>query len=101
MRYQSIALLLAALTFSAVSATPTPTIIGRDATPATAVLEKRACTSGVCTCGVGTPQGQYCAGPFIYECNPSGGCCSYGPSTKCKALLPSLPGFTPGKVGIA
>lgn len=66
-------------------------------------LEKRACKSNGCTCYKGTKQGQYCYNDFKpetgtyyvqkagsghkandrYECNPSAGCCDYGPSSVC------------------
>jgi len=58
----------------------------------------RACTSG-CKCVRGLAQGVYCgncvvgAGTYAvssgrvktnaYECNPSGGCCSYGRASDC------------------
>lgn len=59
-------------------------------------IEKRACKYNGCTCQK-VQQGQYCGwcaavltagtgGNFhtdIYECNPSGGCCWYGPSSTC------------------
>ncbi|KAK8016403.1 hypothetical protein PG993_014592 [Apiospora rasikravindrae] len=59
-------------------------------------LEKRACT-GSCKCAKGTKRGQYCGmcsqvlysgSGFdyqndIFECNPEGGCCSYGKSSTC------------------
>jgi hypothetical protein len=41
------------------------------------------CIYNVCICYPGTPQGQYCLGDEIYECNPSGGCCLYGFSNAC------------------
>lgn len=97
MQYLSVILLLMT---ALASATPTRTLIDRDATPVDASLDKRACTSGVCGCHVGTPQGQYCAGGGIYECNPSGGCCYYGPSKACQGLSPSLPGFGSPKAGL-
>lgn len=66
-------------------------------------LEKRSCKYNGCTCYKGTPQGQYCYNDYNpktgiyyvqtpgsghkandrYECNPQGGCCDYGPSSKC------------------
>ncbi|KAK6860166.1 hypothetical protein PG990_012532 [Apiospora arundinis] len=59
-------------------------------------LEKRACT-GSCKCAKGTKRGQYCGmcsqvlysgsgfdyANDIFECNPDGGCCSYGKSSTC------------------
>ncbi|KAI1841410.1 hypothetical protein JX265_007441 [Neoarthrinium moseri] len=59
-------------------------------------LAKRACKSNGCKCAK-VKQGQYCGmcdavtvagtgGNFhtdIYECNPQGGCCWYGPSSTC------------------
>lgn len=56
-------------------------------------LSKRACVKNGCECVRGIPQGQYCGVGGIYECNPSGGCCFYGPSEKCK-------GFTYGGLGV-
>lgn len=58
-------------------------------------LQKRNCSNNGCTCGPNTPQGTYCgfcsavtnsgSGYYrdVYECNGSGGCCSYGTSSKC------------------
>ncbi|RJE21109.1 hypothetical protein PHISCL_06543 [Aspergillus sclerotialis] len=63
---------------------------------ASPVLDKRACRNVGCKCAKGTKQGQYCgissavtvlgSGGIedIYECNSSGGCCSYGPADKCR-----------------
>ncbi|KAK7962293.1 uncharacterized protein PG986_003118 [Apiospora aurea] len=57
-------------------------------------LEGRACT-GSCKCAKGTPMGLYCGTcnqvPFsasgfdgqIFQCNPKGGCCSWGQSSRC------------------
>lgn len=61
-------------------------------------LEKRACEKNGCKCVKNTPQGAYCGlckavtesgkGAFytrdIFECSPSGACCSYGSATICK-----------------
>ncbi len=60
-------------------------------------LTKRACKNNGCKCKVRTPQGQYCGrcsavtdrgtnGWYtrdIFECNPEGGCCTYGLNTDC------------------
>lgn len=61
-------------------------------------LAKRACVSNGCKCVKGLRQGQYCGackwkGDYvisakrtlnhIYECSPSGGCCSYGRASDC------------------
>jgi len=64
-------------------------------------LEKRACETNGCECRKGTPQGRYCwacsavtkAGDtsvhtgsvtgWVFECNPSGGCCAYGTRNSC------------------
>ncbi|KFY64815.1 hypothetical protein V496_03006 [Pseudogymnoascus sp. VKM F-4515 (FW-2607)] len=62
-------------------------------------LEKRACEKNGCKCAKNTPQGAYCGlceevtesgkGGFytrdIFECSPSGSCCSYGAATVCKS----------------
>jgi hypothetical protein len=66
------------------------------------VLEKRACMYNGCQCRSGMKQGQYCYGcnvvpnvgdtnawntPYngwVFECSPSGKCCTYGPRTSCK-----------------
>jgi hypothetical protein len=76
---------------------------GDDAVMEASGLQKRACRSNGCTCLKGTKRGQYCwnaynsaKGAFyvqkagsghksndIYECNPQGGCCDYGPADKC------------------
>lgn len=56
-------------------------------------IEKRACIKNGCECVRGTPQGQYCGVGGIYECNPTGACCFYGVSEKCK-------GFTYGGLGV-
>lgn len=65
-------------------------------------LEKRACKPNGCHCKMGTIQGQYCYGcgvvdkvgntnvwgghysGWVFECNPKGGCCTYGPRTSCQ-----------------
>ncbi|KAJ1326988.1 hypothetical protein MN608_08437 [Microdochium nivale] len=66
-------------------------------------LAARACNYNGCRCKVGLPQGQYCGNcvlisdgswaitnlrnpNHIYECNPSGGCCSYGYAGDCGGL---------------
>ncbi|KXJ85333.1 hypothetical protein Micbo1qcDRAFT_112340, partial [Microdochium bolleyi] len=66
-------------------------------------LTARACVANGCKCKVGLPQGQYCGNcvlrsdgswaitakrvsTHIYECNPSGGCCSYGYAGDCGGL---------------
>lgn len=90
MRFQSIALLASALIFVYVSAVPTDTrrdttLIGRTAVSSPG-LEKRACVKTGCECAQGTKQGQYCGVGGIYECNPTGGCCFYGFSEKCKGF---------------
>lgn len=67
------------------------------AAPAPEEAGTLACTSNGCACRPGTPQGQYCGwgtavtrlgrGGSIYdayECNPSGGCCRYGPRDDCR-----------------
>jgi len=65
-------------------------------------LEKRYCDEDFgCECVRGLAQGQYCGAcrldggfgayvitkrrylNYIYECNPQGGCCSYGPADDC------------------
>jgi hypothetical protein len=62
-------------------------------------LEKRDCPKNGCKCAKGTKQGQYCGlcqevtesgdGGFytrdMYECSPSGACCSYGSTIVCKS----------------
>ncbi|OBT69348.1 hypothetical protein VE03_01063 [Pseudogymnoascus sp. 23342-1-I1] len=62
-------------------------------------LEKRACEKNGCKCAKDTPQGAYCGlceavidsgdGGFytrdIFECSPSGSCCSYGSTIVCKS----------------
>ncbi|KAK8074798.1 hypothetical protein PG997_009461 [Apiospora hydei] len=57
-------------------------------------LEKRACT-GSCKCVRGSPPGLYCGmcsqvlssetglDGQIFQCNPEGGCCSWGKSSRC------------------
>ncbi len=60
-------------------------------------LDKRACT-GSCKCVSGLRQGQYCGAckwkgnyvitsgrvlNHVYECSPSGACCSYGKGSDC------------------
>lgn len=41
------------------------------------------CTNNGCRCYPGSPQGQYCLGDNVYECNPGGGCCIYGYRKSC------------------
>ncbi|KAK4136075.1 hypothetical protein BT67DRAFT_440226 [Trichocladium antarcticum] len=63
-----------------------------------AALHKRACVANGCKCVTGLRQGQYCGacvwkGSYvitakrvrnhIYECTPTGGCCSYGRASDC------------------
>jgi hypothetical protein len=64
----------------------------------TYLLTKRACVSNGCRCVKGLRQGQYCGAcqwrgnwvisakriaNHLYECNPQGGCCSYGRASDC------------------
>lgn len=44
---------------------------------------RRSCIPNGCRCYPGTPQGQYCLGSNVYECNPRGGCCLYGYRESC------------------
>jgi len=79
---------------------PAPDIkLERDVNDAT--LQKRECIDNSCLCSPGTPQGQYCYGcgavfdegdvsvhnssffDWVFECNPSGGCCAYGYRVSC------------------
>ncbi len=46
-------------------------------------FEKSVCIYDGCRCYIGTPQGQYCYGSNVYECNPTGKCCSYGYRQSC------------------
>ena len=41
------------------------------------------CKYDGCQCDEGIPQGQYCDGSYLYECNPDGGCCNCGYRTSC------------------
>ncbi|KAI5839129.1 hypothetical protein DFP73DRAFT_484570 [Morchella snyderi] len=71
--------------------------MARDTSPIGNELDKRQCTPG-CSCRVGTVQGQYCGACYavtsctssqsrcwtdVHECNPQGGCCSYGHRNSC------------------
>jgi len=65
------------------------------------MLLKRVCKYNGCACKKGTPQGQYCracaaitkvgdtsvydspVNGWVFECNPGGGCCAYGPRKSC------------------
>ncbi len=70
----------------------------RDVSDTLAPLDKRACVFNGCKCVKGLRQGQYCGacvwkGDYvisakrvlknIYECSPSGACCSYGTGSDC------------------
>lgn len=72
----------------------------RDITPATNLLDKRACTYNGCKCNSRGKQLTVCGncvwsdtGKYvvtakrvngnIYECSPSGSCCSYGKGSDC------------------
>ncbi|KAL0632801.1 hypothetical protein Q9L58_008317 [Maublancomyces gigas] len=46
-------------------------------------LNKRACIDIGCRCDIGTSPGQYCGPGGLYDCHPHGGCCYYGPSSRC------------------
>jgi len=77
-----------------------------------AMLQKRACVRNGCKCRAGAGPGQYCyacdmilsAGntstfdsPFngwVFECNPAGGCCTYGSRMSCSGGKPSPCGAT-------
>lgn len=76
---------------------PESDIEAHDASPAK--LFERSCSSNGCACVKGLKQGVYCgncvvgAGTYAvktkrvakdaFECNPSGGCCSYGVASDC------------------
>ncbi|KFZ15652.1 hypothetical protein V502_05485 [Pseudogymnoascus sp. VKM F-4520 (FW-2644)] len=85
-------------------------LMNRGLDTASAGLEKRACEKNGCKCAKNTPQGAYCGlckavtesgkGAFytrdIFECSPSGACCSYGSATIyfCAARAPFPPRST-------
>ncbi|KAL2265828.1 hypothetical protein VTJ83DRAFT_6928 [Remersonia thermophila] len=75
--------------------------VARDLSAANPLVEKRACTANGCKCMKGLRQGQYCGNcvwkgswvitakrnaNHVYECNPQGGCCSYGAASDCGSL---------------
>ncbi|KAI5839127.1 hypothetical protein DFP73DRAFT_562481 [Morchella snyderi] len=88
---------IAALTHASAIPAEDIALTPRDTSPIGNELEKRQCAPG-CTCRVGTAQGQYCGACYavssctdsqsacwtnVYECNPQGGCCSYGHRDTC------------------